>query len=376
MKKNPLHFLLGFVLGVGILFIMGADVQSLFVTQITGGDEVHVADVVNVGGEKQLAVKATINIEELLGKFVFAQSFFTITTTGAIGSTIRVEIADDSIDVTSTVTASESGDPIEFAKLVVSDLNADSNFNAVFFAIKGESDSRVFIVALLPGPSGERADVGDLVVTFTGSTGVLDDDQILQGMKPLALFPNRKDRDIGNINVQGTIFSIPAGVSKRFFSFMENGGSSNLRVDGSSTPVTFTVQPQNSADEAIVTQIRCYGGGTSIKYGQFLSIPSSLTNGIEIEIQSEEEIFTFSLIKNTEDWKNLFAVPGGDDFQLSFQAGADQFIAIFDPGVPIPLKKLGTFTTDDSITVKIQDDLTGTQLKQLECAVLGFLQTG
>ena len=353
-------------------FLIGQDSVPIFKSTITGGDEVHIADVKLQAGVKRLQTSASVTVEETSGAFVFAQQFFTVITTGAIGSTIRVQITDDSIDVTTTVTASEVGDPIAFAQLIVDTLNADTNFDAVYSALKGALDSRVFITAIVPGPSGERLDANDLQVTFTGSTGLLNADVIEQGKKILGLVPHPLDRNLGTINISGTINILPAEISKRYFELFKNAGSSDMLVDGSTTPIVFTV-PLNINDEIFVEQIRCFGGGNGIKFGQFLSKNSLLTNGVTIEIQSLGDVINLEPIKSTEDWKNLFAsdVP---QFRVEIQSGKDQFIAILKPPLPFPLAPVGDFVPDDHITITINDDLTS-GISQLECGAVGFRQT-
>ncbi len=72
------------------------------------------------------------------------------------------------------------------------------------------------------------------------------------------------------VNASGVVGTLPGEISKFSLIFFENGGSSNLRVDGSSTPVIFKAQPQTATEDALISAIRCFGGGSSLKYELFL----------------------------------------------------------------------------------------------------------
>ena len=140
-------------------------------------------------------------------------------------------------------------------------------------------------------------------------------------------------------------------------------------MDGSSTPVVFTI-PLASDKTVFLAQIRFFGGGSGVKYGQILSKNVILTNGIEVAIKTDDNLITLPLIKTTEDFKNVFASTPSD-FKIDIQSGADQFIATLQPALSFPLRPAGTFTTDDFIKITIQDDLTS-GISQLEALGVGF----
>jgi len=169
--------------------------------------------------------------------------------------------------------------------------------------------------------------------------------------------------------VDGNASVIPGAIGDRFFEYLKNGGSSDQNVDGSVTPVTFTIGSHATKDK-IVTQLRCFGSSSTIKFEQYLGISTELTNGIEIKITSEATVFTFELIKATEDWKNLFSMPDPNAFNIDVQPSANQFQGVFRP---VPGFKL-VANTSDKVDVKIQDDLDESQLITQECAILGFYQ--
>lgn len=167
----------------------------------------------------------------------------------------------------------------------------------------------------------------------------------------------------------GTLGILPGEISKFVLVFLENGGSSDLRVDGSTTAVIFKAQPQTATEDALISQVRCFGGASQMKWEQFLGLNSPLSVGVEITIISDgNPPLILPLIKTSEDWKNLFiSIPFNI---IDFQQGADQFIAAFRPGFSFPLRA-GSAT--DGVEVKIQDDLTGVQLSQFQCILIGFL---
>ena len=159
-------------------------------------------------------------------------------------------------------------------------------------------------------------------------------------------------------------------VSELFIEKAKNGSSSDMTVDGSTTPVTFTIDADADHD-TFVNEIRLYGQGSGIKFGQFLSIASSLTNGIEIKIKSDDIVLTLPLIKNTEDIKHLLSIPISN-FQLDIQSGRDDVAGAWSLANPFPIRKQGAHGAgnDDYIQVKVQDNLTS--LLELEFLASGY----
>ncbi len=98
--------------------------------------EIKAVDIITSGGVNYLATQTEVEVtvEELLGFDDYASTFFTITNAGAIDDTVRVQIPDTSVDVTSTLTATEAGDAEATAELISNDLNADGTFNVKFIA--------------------------------------------------------------------------------------------------------------------------------------------------------------------------------------------------------------------------------------------------
>lgn len=159
------------------------------------------ADVVLDSGVNKLATQATVTVEQLLGQTLKPITAITIDTLGSNGDTVRVEIPDDSVDVTSTKTASET-DVELMAQLLVDDLNADGTFSALYEASRSTSSNIVCIEAL--ETRTERPDAGDVVLSFTGTMdGTLYWDTIIRRGIPLQVFPSPDDCRLGSINIGG-----------------------------------------------------------------------------------------------------------------------------------------------------------------------------
>ena len=160
-----------------------------------------------------------------------------------------------------------------------------------------------------------------------------------------------------SLDVGSTVVIVPPGQGERYYEFFKNGGSDDLKVNGSSTPVVFTV-PIDATRIIYITQIRIFGGGNGIKYGKFLSQNSALTNGLLVEWKSNDISKALPALKTTEAMKNLFTFPGASNFRIDVQAGEDQFLAVLEFAVPLPLYPTGTFSPDDYVRITVRDNLT------------------
>jgi len=164
----------------------------------------------------------------------------------------------------------------------------------------------------------------------------------------------------------------PTGLEETAIGFLKtSGGASDMRVDGSSTEVDFEFTNDLVDKNIFIVQIRLFGGGNGIKFGQFLSKNSALTNGLLLSVQTEGTLTTFDdlALKRTEDFKNLFATEP-PFFDLSFQAGSDQVIAVLRPALPFQMAP----GSSSFIRVSVRDDLTS-GLTQLQGFVAGFIRS-
>jgi len=387
------HTIVAFV-AIVFLFISdwsnSQDVSPVMSVQITGGDEVFKADVENIAGKKRLlttTLLTSVNVPN--GQDPLPDTYFTIDNAGALNDTWTVDISGTvndpstpdrdtvSVSVVTTVTASEDGDELALCSLMANDLNSDANFIAAFLKATCVRDRAIIHVSStkfsLPGEFYERSNTLDFQVSVTGSAvGIVAFDKIESRAKPTSL--GRDPNNPHNLGVQaisGTVSTLPGGIGDQFQEKFKDGGSSDMLVNGSGTPVNFIVLADSSgisAKRRLLNYIRCYGGGNGIKFGQFLSKSGSgLSNGIQINIESQGELFSFFPIKTTEDWKNLFSTSPGSDFRLDIQAGGDEFISDFRPAQPIPLEP----NTSDNVTIIVQDNITS-GISNLECLTFGF----
>jgi len=388
---NKLAFVAVFLMitvGIGTFrFVEAQDLPPVFPTKITGGNEQYVADVILKEARHALVTDATVTIEQLFGRDPQATSWFYIGTAtdasgvGAIGDTVRVQIPSavspigvvyPTVDVTTTVTSNETLDDSPeqaLAKLICSDLNLDSNFKAAEWKCQVVRDhSGVFISSRLYNEFGERT---TWTVTSTGTTiiNMAYDNFERRGLPTeLARSPNNPRQGI--LGISGTVSVTPGAISDQFQKHFLNGTSKNMTVDGSITPVLFKIFCQVGEDQ-FINAFRGWFADNGIKFGQFAGINSALTNGIEITIRSEgeERIFLAETIKSTEDFQNHLADPA-NLFRLHVQAGRDLVTAetVFEN--PFVIRACGTFTTDDFLQVKIQDNLT--TLLDMEFIAFGF----
>ena len=160
----------------------------------------------------------------------------------------------------------------------------------------------------------------------------------------------------------------PVPLGQLFVENVLNGTSPSLAINGSAG-VEF-ILPQIAVDR-IVSRISIYGRDNGIQYGKFLGLNSAITNGITVEIKSEDQIFTFKPIQTTDDFRNKFCIVPSD-FILNKESGDDAFTATFEPRAPFYIRGVGTFTTDDYIKIIINDNLNS--VNYLEGLVTGAIQ--
>lgn len=340
--------------------------------RIVGGDEAHEADVILDGGIRKLASKADVTVNSLRGFDPIADTWFFIGTeqnslgAGNIGDTVRVQIAAGdnpsifpAVDVTSTLTATEAGDETELANLIVSDLNNDSNFFSRFFARRiDDIATTVYITSKVPGPGDERPNVNDFQVTSTGTTVVTPAfDNIIRRQKNTSLARDPTNPTLGVIGISGSIVAGEGNVTGRLVEFAKTtGGSQDLLVNGSITPVDFFINP-SVTKERFITFLRFEALGNGIQFTRFLSKNAAITNGVLMTIRSNNSQVDFPAIKTSEDFASYFS-RGPSDFNFFDVSGTDYFRATLTFPIPFQLFKKDTFSTDDFIRIRIQDDLT------------------
>lgn len=341
---------------------------------LQGHDGVHTADVFLEDGVRKLQTNATATIESLFGEAVFPFTAIKILTVGANTNTIRVQIPDDSVDVTTTKTASEVT-VNDLAKKVRDNLNATGAFNALYKASVPRDSNIICIEALLVQTI--RPDSGDVVVTSTGSiTFSLVWDKIIDQSLALALFPHPRDCTKGTISVVGEIGVIESGRPPKRLLLHNSGGSPDMSINGATTPVVFKLSNNAAYDDTkdfIVTELRIEATANTITNGsdKYLGV-SALTNGHLIQVRSDGSLEYDENLKAVHDIMHAFAFGAGSKFQLEISSGDDVIVASF--ARPFYIRKAGSFGTPDDIIVTVRDDLSSAQINRLQMSVVGFFE--
>ena len=337
--------------------------------RITGGDENYQADVQLIDGSPSLRTFGIQAIESLRGFDPIADTWFYIGSeqdslgVGSPGDTVRVQIAAGdnpsvypAVDVTTTVEIGD--DETILANRIVLNLNSDLNFSSRFFARRlDETATTVYITARQPGPGDERPNVDDFLVTSTGTTVVTRAwDNIVRRNKVTSLARDPANPTLGVLGISGSVTAGEGDVTGRIIEFALNGGSNDLRVNGSATPVNFRIEASPDK-ERFITSLRFEALGNGIQFTNFLSKNGALLNGVEITIRSNDSQITLPPIKSTEDFGSIFS-RGPSDFDVYDVSGTDYFRSTLTFSAPFQLYKQGTFSIDDFIQISINDDLT------------------
>jgi len=196
--------------------------------QILGDDGNYAADVTLADGKNKLEVNATVSISttNLIGKDPNPDSWCRVDSAGSIGDTVRVQIPDDSCDVTTTLTATEAGDEIATVDLMVSDFNADGTCNALYKAVRVKDNPVAHISALKIDGIAERPDSGDFSCTVSGTTTVTEGfDNLIGRQKLVKVIPDIDDPRVGATDVRGTVSTIPGGIDNVFLIAALDGSS-------------------------------------------------------------------------------------------------------------------------------------------------------
>jgi hypothetical protein len=149
-----------------------------------------------------------------------------------------------------------------------------------------------------------------------------------------------------------------------FNEFLENGGSSDLNVDGSSTPVDFTLSPP-SGKIYHIHKVLIGIEDTSINHDKFGGITGGLTNGILFKVKengTERDLIPVALKKNAGFYVVAF------DVTIS-SSTTDILVARWDfsdSGTTLKLQD----STSDYLKLTVQDDLT--TITQFKVLVQGY----
>lgn len=365
----------------------------------TGLDGFLTVDVIRKNNRNAMVTDATVTVEQVFGRDGFADTWFWVDEAGAVGDTVRVQIAGytdptaplersiPAVDVTIINTINEVGLENDLRDLIIQELSNDSNFNLHWkasIAVKG--NPAVHIVSKVIGEVGDRLNNGDFSVVSTGGNVTrlenTDNSTFIRRGKGNSGARDPRDKRLVTIGISGEVQAVPGAAGDLFLQNATDDGTAtpdsggtgdpDLRVNGSlAVPLEFFIPP-DLVEDIYITELRFYGGGNGIQFGGFLSKNRPLVNGILVEIRSDEEVLDFPLIKSTEDFKNKWALGSGANFKLHLVSGTDQFLAVLLFDNPFPLRKAGTFQGgDDYIKVFIRDNISS-GLAELEFLAFGF----
>jgi hypothetical protein len=135
---------------------------------------------------------------------------------------------------------------------------------------------------------------------------------------------------------------------------LAGGGSANMAVNGSVTPVVFEYLPSNNYDVEITALSFLFEDVTAFVFGNnfIRSGLAQLTNGLLLEVKAADQTVTWQNMKRTRDVVEIC-----DDFDIV--AGTVNF---FRARIHLPkslrLSRAGTYAQPDFIRVTVQDNLT------------------
>jgi len=371
-----------------------------FVGRLIGKDGSNVDRAVQTkvrsDGLTALVTDATVIVETTFGQDQQPDSFFKIVDTGGAGTTWTLDIAGTSVDPSApdrdlpayqkifTVLAGEVGDEILFRNRIIQELNADIVFRQTVF-LKAEKATDRGIIHIysekfsLSGEFFERPLSGDFNMGVAGTPGdgvvVLGFDNLISRPKPVSI---TKDFDsphrLGLFGITGSVLVSAKELSDLFIgqaSLDGLGVITDMGVNGSGTPQEFII-PASANTDLFIEELRIFGQGNGLQFKNWLAGNQPLSNGLAIQIQSDNIITTLPMLKTTADIKNKFAFgQGATGFALDIASGRDDVIGVFTFANPFILRVQGTFTTDDHVKITINDNITSTQ-SELEFWAKGF----
>jgi len=329
-----------------------------------------------------LATEARVVVESTFGFDQNPDTWFRIVNTGLQGDQVTIYIAGTNNDPTTpdrdapsytkvfTILSGEVGDEIALRDRIVQELNSDTTFNKQGLKFKAQKATDRAIVHItsqrfsLSGEFWERPQLGDFTVTTTGDADIfVGYSNIISRSKPVSI---SRDFDsphrLGLFGITGQVQVTAKDLDDLFIENATDtgfsGGDSDMLVNGSTgNPKEFSIQAQPDTT-IFIEELRFFGQGNGIQFKGFLTKNSPISNGLFVEIKSDDTITTFPLIKTTADFKNKFSFGfGASGFQLDLASGRDEFLAVFTFNNPFLLQPAGTFTVDDYIKIVIQDNI-------------------
>ena len=390
-----MKFLLLTFIFLGFVSALNAqDARNIGMSKLTGSDELYEADVVLKNGKFALQTTGEVTIEQIFGSDPQATTYFFIGTendgegVGNVGDTVTVTIPAavspmntlyPAVTQITTVTSGMLADDRPeraLATTICDDLDLNATFKVAKWKCEVMKDfSGVFISSTLMNSWGERT-TWDAVASGTTVVSKAFADIDRRGYATeLTRSPN--DPRLGVLEISGSFALKQSSIDQLLIeSFMETGGSTDLGIDGSVTPVDFFILCDSEEDK-FINEIRIFAGCNGIKFGQFLCRNQNITNGVEVLYDTDGIDTTLAIIKSTEDFKNKFSFSdagSGAAFRVDIQAGGDEMVASFILPTPAFIGACGSggvAVPDDFLRIRIQDNLTS-GVSTFEGLVRGF----
>lgn len=157
--------------------------------------------------------------------------------------------------------------------------------------------------------------------------------------------------------------AVPPNPAQMELSFLTDGGSESLLVDGSITPALFTFSPAVSTVLALQELLIVFTADDFSFDGNSFGPNAALANGIKFEVDIGGVVTEIFNIKQNEDF---IRVPGR--LPLVNNTGPKDVLGVsFSFGGVLKLVE----AAGDQLIVTVRDDLTSVKLKYLTCTLYG-----
>lgn len=366
--------------------------KSVSRTSLRDPDSGVTAGVELINGKNRLLTSSVVTIEQLFGRDLIPDSYFTITEAGAIGDTIRLQVAAvndptaserdlPAVDYTYTLVAGDVGDEKTLAQNFADGVNSDTDFQNAFLEAEAVTGTQRAVVHITStefsgiGEYHERPNVGDFLTTTTGTTSVVDAfDNLVSRGKGTSLARDPDNPHIGGIlGISGSVRVSAEDVQELLEEFASNGGNTNLAVNPGGTPDEYVINANPAGGKVKVIEVfKFYGSDGNIKVGgsNFLGLNSPLTNGLEIQLTKNNATTVFRNVKTTSDFlARLSSSP--EKSILIPSSGVDFIESVFDLVARNVQLKLEPGTTDE-VKIIVQDNLSS--VDELYFVTEGFLE--
>lgn len=160
------------------------------------------------------------------------------------------------------------------------------------------------------------------------------------------------------LNVETQAESLDFGSA--FFKKIMNGASDEMSVDGSVTPVVFEFGPDDYNDgtkDAEIREFKVQLRDNQYTVDGFMGINTPLTNGVLIEIKSNNSTLSYEPIVDNGDWEFKFTVGAGSEVDLTIDNSGNILTATSRGSIVLARKDYHGVGNDDYIRITIRDDI-------------------